>query len=180
MNMIGRASKKHFPCMGGNLKAAHVKVYLRFLADQAYRLCTGTPHSKLRAVCAWGMAHFLHVLDMSPRILPHGKTEEAVHALQAFLDAYQRLAVEATQAGQCLWKVRPKHHYTVHLGKFLRASRQNPRHTSCFMDEDYVGRVARLAKSCHWLSCPKRTLERYILVVACRWKRRQRAKRLVM
>ena len=108
MNMIGRASKKHLPCMDGNLKAAHVKVYLCFLADQAYRLCTGTPHSKLRAVCAWGMAHFLHVLDMSPRILPHGKTEEAAHALQAFLDAYQRLAVEATQAGQCLWKVRPQ------------------------------------------------------------------------
>ncbi len=52
----------------------------------------------------------------------------------------------------------------------IEASGVNPRHTHCFMDEDYMGRVARLAKHTPGTNTSLRTVQRWLLFLAQRWE----------
>ena len=72
------------------------------------------------------------------------------HSFQAkvneVLSLYSFLAQRADAEGLCLWRFVPKLHYWYHLGE--RCVYLNPRVTSCWIDEDYVGKVKAVVVSC--------------------------------
>ena len=175
MVSLGRQppSRKKYPVLGANYKAAHVKIFTAFVAHFAYQTCTGTELSKLRVVCAWGAADFLHVLDTEPLIMSHEAVARAAYALQVFLLAYQKLANIYLQRRESLFKVRPKAHYLGHLGRTMERTRLNPRKMSCFADEDIVGRIAKMTRSTNRRNCSKRSLQRCLLFLGTRWRQRQ-------
>ena len=58
------------------------------------------------------------------------------------------------------------HHYAVDIIRRVHANDAwilSPNQDNCEMDEDFVGRVARLSRAVHALSTTKRTIERYLL-----------------
>ena len=105
---------------------------------------------------------------------------KAAYGAKCFLTAYQKLANVALERHQFLFKVRPKSHFFVHLVKTMTRDHWNPRRMSCFLDEDYVGRIAKLTRSTSRVTCSLRVLQRYLLFLATRWEARvQRGSLLV-
>eukprot|EP00969_Alexandrium_andersonii_P247016 10916576-Alexandrium_andersonii.AAC.1 len=62
---LGRESKTVYPELSSNYKAAHVKILLAYMAHLTYKLGLTDRRSQLRASLFWGIAKFLHVLDLS-------------------------------------------------------------------------------------------------------------------
>ena len=68
-----------------------------------------------------------------------------------------------------MWRIRPKLHYFCHLLDRMSASSLNPRTVHTFMDETFVGIIARVAKHCSSQSTSLRALQRWTLLVSVRW-----------
>ena len=84
---------------------------------------------------------------------------------------YQSLAEQAEASGACLWKVRPKLHYFAHVVEDVWTSRENPGRLDTFDWESFVGKIKKIASKTHRATVSKRTLQRYLLFLACRWHR---------
>ena len=84
-----------------------------------------------------------------------------------FLDYYSDLAVKNVKAGRTNFKMRPKHHiFHHHLVFRLRSGgRLNPRVVSCWLDEDFIGKVCAVARSVHPATLGLRTLQRHQLEI---------------
>ena len=76
-----------------------------------------------------------------------------------------RLAAIAFRAGKKLFKLRPKVHMLAEIGLSLSGWSLSPHTSSCWSDEDFVGRVSRVARSCHGatlsISCMRKCLGFY-------------------
>eukprot|EP00969_Alexandrium_andersonii_P175094 7743887-Alexandrium_andersonii.AAC.2 len=131
----------------------------------------------MRACCAWGLAALIDELDNSDFWLSEDAAERGYKAGRLFLSSYQWLAHEAVSEGKHLWRLRPKFHIIDHMLERMRVDRQNVRLQACFMEEDYAGKIARLARKCHRLTVLPRTFERYLLYLSLRWGRRRESER---
>ena len=82
----------------------------------------------------------------------------------ALLNKRSRLLV-GKAVGRNMWLIMPKHHHLFHAAHRVRTERVNPRAWALFAGEDFVGRVARIARVCHRLTVSQRTLQRYLALV---------------
>lgn len=92
--------------------------------------------------------------------------------------AYSWLSSWAAGAGFNLYPEKPKMHALLHIAMDFGV---NPRRTVCMLDEDMVGRAKRIYDACHGGSAPKRSLQRYMIIIGLRWTaalRRFRVNRL--
>ena len=80
-----------------------------------------------------------------------------------FMQALVRLAGQALQDGVRLWRLRPKVHKIHHMVIDQRLSFLNPAHNACWMDEDCVKRVMRLARAVDKRTMTISMLQRYLL-----------------
>ena len=161
-----------FPCFMGYVKAATVKVVMSFLAHKALEFTrAGTEHQMTRAMCAWAYNHWFAIIDSAHRVLTVEQAEESFKAGVLFYHSYARLNVEAvTVRDLMLYQIIPKHHYAWHQIEFLRINRMNPKHHHCFMDEDFVGRIANLASRTSSRTVITRCMQRYLLCMAIQWE----------
>ena len=92
--------------------------------------------------------------------------EEKAKTKQAFLDALAAYAALHDPVRKLYHKL-PKGHALMHIacGDFGL----NPRKTSCYQDEDQVGRCKRIYQGCHAMSAPRRSIWRYIICMGLRW-----------
>jgi len=170
-SIFGLNSESGFPTLHTKVKAAHCRILLSFISDVAVTLCTGDLHSQLRTSCIWGLADFFYICDHSGRWFTDSEAAEVVAAGSLYLDCYQRLAFKFSQDGCFTYKVRPKHHYfACRILLNILASHVNPRYVHCFADEDFVGRIARLAKATCSKTVSLRVLQRWLLYLAQRWE----------
>jgi hypothetical protein len=163
--------KDMFPHLGG--KGADVKVTLGFLAAQLHNAASAQPgHWELvrAATCFYYMVRWIAILDREPMFMSAEAAAEYRDAGFAYLRLYNSLAHSCVQAGVRRWKVRPKCHVLAHI--FLRTefSRMNPRFWSCWSDEDYIGKVCKLARATHSGTVARRTLDRWLANLAVRWR----------
>jgi hypothetical protein len=61
----------------------------------------------------------------------------------------ERLAIIGLCKGINRWRLQPKLHCLVHISEDHRIFLVNARTYHCFIDEDFVGLVKRLALKCH-------------------------------
>ena len=80
----------------------------------------------------------------------------------------QGLADEALGAGVVRWPLRPKQHQFQHLIMDF-AVYSNPRHFSCTLDEDLVGRLKKITSHTHPRTMSVRVLQHYALCACHRW-----------
>ena len=99
-------------------------------------------------------------------------SEEAAKAGRAgmrFLACYARLAESSLRANRLRYPLMPKIHYLHHgFREMLLLSRQHPwvpnvLHSSVQLDEDMVGRIARLSRRVGSHLLTRRTLQRYLI-----------------
>lgn len=156
--------------LDSRVKAAHVKTLVFFLAGKMCDLAGHVRperrlHAQQRASMIWGLARMLKIWSSGsyPFLTPQEK-EESVQRGQEFLLLYQTLAGAALNERKALYRVKPKHHYLCHLLSFVAATGLNPAHTSCFCDEDLMGKVARLGRATAHRAFMCRTIQRLSLI----------------
>ena len=83
---------------------------------------------------------------------PNGLTKEG----------YSQLAGLAFQQNLKLFKWRPKVHMMYEKGMLLSGTSPtlNPMAVACWSDEDYIGRVSRISRACHGLTCSIATMRK--------------------
>ena len=87
-------------------------------------------------------------LSQASVFLDVDEQETAYNAGVVFIRSYLDLAVQSLQAGQLLFKARPKLHFLIHLVEDMAPSNQqcrNPFFDATFVDEDWI-RHAMAAK----------------------------------
>jgi hypothetical protein len=76
---------------------------------------------------------------------------------------------QAIASGRMRYKLRPKLHYLHHAIIDLQKTRLNPFFSTCFLDEDYMGKIKALSSKCHASTVVHRTLQRYLILLGQRW-----------
>jgi hypothetical protein len=158
-----------FPELGG--KGADIKLAICWLASEALVFAGRSPGrvEKLIASCLQCLARLIDILDANGMFLDEKPRLHAMECGWGFLQAYAALASDAMASGKLRWRLQPKLHTVAEMILRLESSRLNPRFTQCFMDEDFVGRVARLSRMCHPRAVGLRTLQRYLAQLTARW-----------
>ena len=78
--------------------------------------------------------------------IPLDKCDRIANLVDRFLLCYQHLAYDSETRGEFLWSCPAKFHWLYHWSRALRFI--NTRRTNCYLDEDFVGRMATLIHSC--------------------------------
>lgn len=156
-----------FPHLGG--KAADVRLTVLFLASFLRECTLELDWVRQVRVCVGHLASFIHLIARSDLILTDADATSAQHSLLEFIRLYLALASRAVQIRELHFKVRPKLHYLWHLADELQPSHGpaiNPNVFSCWNDESYMGRIAKLSAKTHKRSTPLRAIHRYMYVLA--------------
>lgn len=78
------------------------------------------------------------------------------------------LASDALSRSVLRWPLRPKQHQMEHLLLDFGAY-SNPRHFSCLLDEDLIGKIKVTCGNVHPSTMSIRSLERYAVSAALLW-----------
>ena len=157
-----------------NTKAYQTKVLLFFLQEETAKLACLRPDSQVAqvvAACLYGMCGFHKVIDAGGTFLSADECRQAKLFGNICLQSYVFLARWGTQEGQAVFRLRPKLHYFHHIVHGLEWH-PNPKRTSVWGGEDFIGWSVRIANATSIMRCSHRTLERYRLLLYCRrrWK----------
>jgi hypothetical protein len=148
-------SNKSFGSMDG--KAAHIKVLCMFVSHELTLATSVIEDEELKraAVCGWGLDTFIRTCQESGMIMTPDQANRAYRSGMVFLQNYCELAYQAAHATPQIfrYKYRPKLHYLEHQLIELRRNRFNPNYCSNFMDEDYIGKIAKLAGADGYQKC---------------------------
>ena len=90
-----------------------------------------------------------------------------------FLSIYQLLAARAFRNGLALWAFMPKAHIVHHTMMDLWGANQwiiNPLAYAVQLDEDFVGKKARVARKTHPSQVILRTLQRSLMISHAHWR----------
>lgn len=131
-------------------------------------------HARLRAVMCFSMSCSLSIWykGSNPK-LTDSETKQSVEMGRLHLLCYGALASEALAKGQLLYKVRPKHHYFVHLLDEVNLWKSNPLGQSNFIDEDNMKHLRGLSLGCHPTTVRRAWGKRYVLKQVLLWRRLQ-------
>jgi hypothetical protein len=149
-----------FPCSQG--KAHNCLVLIRWLESKCAQTKGVSPYDKLRWQTVWAWVELFEIcltaadpdcsaaemqrFDSATAILLHGpKTLGTINALKHSVR----------------WRIRPKLHVFYHLNKDVQASCRNPRAWWTFKDEEFMGKMARIACAVHAVTMCSRSLERW-------------------
>ena len=105
---------------------------------------------EVRATMVWSLATSVQIWLTGARpFLTHDERSESCALLRLHLISYQWLAARAVQRGILNWRIRPKYHYAEHMREWVNATGVNPMAQSCFLDEDNMKALAKIAAAVH-------------------------------
>ena len=115
---------------------------------------------------AGGALDFFHDLHTSGIWLPPNVSSKMAESCLQFCEGYEALARHCHNLGLCRFHLEPSLHGFLHFHFDLR-DRQcmawNPAVHSCEPDEDYVGKIARLARCVHAATTTVRVIDRILI-----------------
>ena len=150
-------------CPELHAKGADCATIIRFLA---FKTQQKTPPMYAGMVaCLWAASNFLGLLMTAGLYLTKAE-QETGHALGSmFLDSYFRLAREAVDNNDLLWKTRPKIHFLCHVVDDLLIRSRNMARDSTFMDEDVMKYILFMKRGLKHRQSPVNVLKRYNVVL---------------
>ena len=126
-------------------------------------------HGSQRLAMMDSFVSFENVCEGSGRWLSPADQEAIAFHLEAALVNLNSLAVEAFSQGLFLWHLQPKAHMMTHLAYDFAATGVNPRRTTCYADEDMIGRCKKIVQHCHGATAGRSLVLRYAILVGTRW-----------
>jgi hypothetical protein len=101
--------------------------------------------------------------------LPREASLAIADRIEAALLCFNALTVEAHAKKSFYWQQTPKAHMTSHMAYDFAMQGRNPRTTTCYPDEDMVGKMKILVEACHGKTAPQIACKRYAILVCVRW-----------
>ena len=127
-------------------------------------------HARLVATLAFALSCCISIWSKGQKpMLSEDEKQQSYSLGKLFCACYSALAREALTAKKLLWKIRPKHHYWVHLLDYMYKSSLNPMSTSNFLDEDMMKAMRGVAKACHPKTVKHAWAKRYLLKKVIAW-----------
>ena len=116
----------------------------------------------------WHM--FETICKRNSRFLSEDDIPEIVAATELALKSHSVLHTRALARRQLRWQVQPKQHMASHLSYDMAGRfRLNPRCTTNYADEDFVGKIKKIMSSCHGRTAGRMSVHRYIILAGLRW-----------
>jgi hypothetical protein len=84
-------------------------------------------------------------MDNDAHYLPQNVADEVLQHATSFTQHFAWLARESLERRVRNWLMVPKHHYLLHLAAQCRW--HSPRASWCYMDEDFVGKIAKVGQA---------------------------------
>ena len=103
------------------------------------------------------------------KLLGGAAKESCEHFYILFRSALNHLAVKAEENKQLRYHLRPKLHHLEHLVLDHCRKGRNYRYMSCYLGEDMVHLMKRMALKLHPLVCGQRSIDHYGLHVCLKW-----------
>ena len=164
------------PTLSGQLKASLVKPLLFYLSHVAIRTIVGKDDvdGQMVSTAAWAFARMLQICDLEPIILSRPAADEACSLGHGFLRLHGVLAQNARAALVSRWNLRPKHHYMQESLLFMHSTLENMAKQTCMNEEDFMGKMKRIAVKTHRGKTFQRALQRYLIMLKLRWQNKLR------
>ena len=148
-----------YPWLAG--KAADVRLVVMWMASE---LNAAQGQFPLLSRCMIALANYLHTMSKAGPLLEKHESALLRESGTMFVQSYLTLAAQHVELGRTLYKIRPKLHGLMHLIK--QTNTLNPKLTSCWANEDYMGRISRVASRTHRRTTTLRVLQRYLFALA--------------
>jgi len=130
-------------------KAAAIRNLVPFAVELCSRFNSGSVHDTRRLELVRDLALFYDTLRDEGRILSQRARNIMFRVGTTIPTLYAHLAAEAASNNVKAWKIVPKHHLFQHLCLHQAHRFGNPRFYWTYADEDMVGHMMEVAKSCH-------------------------------
>ena len=138
------------------------------VACHPFSLTDPGPEHQLMQLAIASLVTFDKVCRRNGRHLPPAELSQLQQAGQAFLTAYNALALNAAAQQERLWKLVPKFHMFTHL-LWDQSRVANPRSVHNYLDESMIGFLKKIASACHPTAISYRVVSRYLVWTAVRW-----------
>ena len=123
--------------------------------------------ARWRRCAVGGMATMESLCLQNGRLFSFEHQEDFRIAYVVYRSCLNRLAEHALASKQLRYHVRPKLHMLGKLAyKFLP---KNPRHMSCYLDEDFVARTKKVCERLHPVHMSRLMLYSYAVQVCLKW-----------
>ena len=152
---------QEYPELSSKFKAATVKTMLFYLAHRYCHWDGGDEMGRVLAVTSWALVTFIWQLDEEGLLLPPSCQDDCYALGRLFMRGYGALRHQALEQNLLLWRIRPKHHAMDHIIEDVKLG-LNPARSSCFKDEDFLGKFKYTSAKCHGRTVQHRGLERYL------------------
>ena len=104
-----------------------------------------TLQHRMRLACLRQLRAWYELIDEEPMFLSVDRSDTLAKLGRNFCGLYSKLAEDRMMNGELVWNVTVKAHYFLHMCK--QAADLNPRFAWVYQDEDFVGRISRIASS---------------------------------
>ena len=146
-------------------KAAATRHLAPFAAELASEFNSGSEHDRHRQSVIESLVTFYRLVQQGSRHIAPSDLGQLPNLCQTLCCAYAHLAHEAIQSGTQAWKLKPKMHLFQHLCHTQAHEFGNPRFYWTYADEDMVGQMIEVARSCHPSTLAKTALYKYLVMV---------------
>ena len=165
VNKLGMHALSDYPCL--KAKGHNSLMIMRWLATATQRLHAErqTWRSHTLACMTWGFSNFINILQDNGQWVRDEDVPKLMQARAAALHNYNALSHAAASANppQALWPMKPKIHLLDHVARDVANNKLNATWYWTFLDEDFVGRMTRLAAMTHRANCRRRLIDRWVL-----------------
>ena len=124
-----------------------------------------TDFERNMAACLWGFAEVFHISEAAGQRLSQDEAQRLEFARRAACQGYVRCTQHCISAVPVMssFPLKPKLHYFDKSIRLACESLTNPTWSWAFADEDFIGRIKKMAHRTHFLTVGLRCLERWQL-----------------
>ena len=165
--MQGKLTVERVRTKGGWPKLKAKAAATRHLSTFALYLATtyddGSDHDRrMIAVCQL-LDRFYQIIDKEGQLLSDAAKAEMSELGTNLCVLYAQLSSDALRQGAKRWTFSPTHHLFQHLCEWQGPENSNPGFTWIYLDEDLVGKLIKVAHSCHPSTMPETALFKWSL-----------------
>ena len=160
------------------MKAYATRWVVAFLAGETGAFVqqnAGTMSASMRAranmmsTCLYAMHQYFRVVERAQSRLTAQESHSMLRWHRTVLRTYAWLVKESAAEGTHAGHIVPKFHVWQHIVEDAAAQRKNPRETSCWGDEDLIGKRLVLGGRLRDVNFAQRFFDHYRLDLALQW-----------
>ena len=130
-------------------KAAATRCLVKYALSLVRRFHDGSKHDDLKLAMCERLVTFYDIMKNNSQFFPNSVAAEFAKNGREMCVLYSLLYTKAYEMGVKAWKMVPKAHLVCHMCEHQAPTWGNPSYWWCYADEDLVGLMIEVARSCH-------------------------------